>query len=152
MQKCEFLQKEVECLGFHISNKGIHPAKNKVEVLLQMSPPTTRKELKRFLGMFNHYKRLYHATDLNLEILCNLTSPNKSFRWTLESQKNFDRIKETTMLDTLLVLPDFNKPFYIDSDSSNFQLGSIIYQDHGIIAHHSRSLTEHQQRFTTPEK
>ena len=56
------------------------------------------------------------------------------------------------ILDTLLVLPDFNKPFCIDSDSSNFQLGSIIYQDHGIIAHHSRSLAKHQQRCATPEK
>lgn len=91
-QKCEFLQKEVECLGFHISDKGIHPAKNKIEGLLQMSPPTTRKELKRFLGMFNHHKRLYCATDLNLEILHTLTSPNKTFRWILEAQKVFDDI------------------------------------------------------------
>ena len=40
MQKCEFLQKKVEYSGFHISNKGTHPTKNKVEGLLQMSPPT----------------------------------------------------------------------------------------------------------------
>ena len=91
-----------------------------------MSPPITRKELKRFLGMFNHRKRLYCATDLNLEHFQTLTSPNKTFRWALEAQKVFNNIKDTMILDTLLVLPDFNKPFCIDSDSSNFQLGLLI--------------------------
>ena len=43
IQKCKFLQKEVEYLGFHISNKGIYPTKNKIEGILQMSPPTTHK-------------------------------------------------------------------------------------------------------------
>jgi len=102
-----------------------------------MTSPTTRKQLKRYLGMINHYKLLYKTTDINLEILNDLTSLNKAFRWNIDAQKVFDKIKDVIMTDTLLVLPDFNKPFLIDTDSSKFQLGSIIYQEHGIIAHHS---------------
>jgi len=55
------------------------------------------------------------------------------------------------MLDPLLVLPDFNKPFCTDSDSFDYQTGSVIYQDHVIIAHHSISLTKHQCNCTTLE-
>ena len=102
--------------------------------------------------MFNHYKRLYYTTDLNLEILYDLISTNKAFHQTLEAQKVFDKIKDLVILDTLLVLPDFTKPFYINSDSCDYQLGSIIYQDHGIIAYHSRSLIKHQRNYSTPEK
>ena len=43
IQKCEFLQKEVEYLGFNISNKGIYPIKEKIDGIVNLSPPTSRK-------------------------------------------------------------------------------------------------------------
>jgi len=61
--------------------------------MLQMSPPTSLKQLKRFLRMFNHCKRLYHTIDLNLEIPHELTLPNKEFLQTLEAQKVFDKVE-----------------------------------------------------------
>ena len=80
MQKCKFLQKEIEYLNFHISDKGIYLTRNKIEGLLQMSLPKIRKELKQFLRMFNHCKRLCHTSNLNLEILPDLTSLDRAFR------------------------------------------------------------------------
>ena len=56
------------------------------------------------------------------------------------------------LLDTLLVLPDFNEPFYVDSDASDFQIGGIIYQKHGIITYHSKTLSKFQRNYSTPEK
>ena len=79
MQKHEFLQKKVECLGFNISNEGIYSIKDKINGIINLSPPTNRKQLKRFLGMFNHYECLCKTTDVNLETLHDLTSPNKTF-------------------------------------------------------------------------
>ena len=81
-----------------------------------------------------------------------LTSEKVRFKWSKEAQSSFDKIKELLLHDTLLVFPDFTKPFYIDADASNTQLGGIIYQDHGIIAYHSRRLTNYQEKYTTPEK
>ena len=152
MQKCEFLQKQVECLGFNISDKGIYPTKDKTNRIINLSPSTNRKQLKRFLEMFNHCKRLYKTTDVNLETLCDLMSPNKIFKWTIEAQVVFDKIKDLLLLDTSLVLPDFSQPFCIDSDSSDYQIGGITYQKHGVIACHSRTLTKCQQQYSTPEK
>ena len=43
IQKCKFLQKEVEYLGFNISNKGIYPIKEKIDGIINLSPPTSRK-------------------------------------------------------------------------------------------------------------
>ena len=54
--------------------------------------------------------------------------------------------------DTLLVYPDFSKPFYINDDASKSQLRGIIYQDRGIIAYHSFRLTKYQENNSTPEK
>ena len=46
----------------------------------------------------------------------------------------------------------FTKPFKLDTDASNIQLGGIIYQDHGIIAYHSWRLTKYQENYSTSEK
>lgn len=56
IQKCTLLQPSVEYLGFKLSIDGIHPLRNKIDALVQMRPPTTRKQLKGFLGMFNYYR------------------------------------------------------------------------------------------------
>ena len=102
--------------------------------------------------MINYYRRLYPTSKINTKSLIMLISEKIKLRWSKEAQNSFDKIKELLLHDTLLVFPDFNKPFFIDADTSKTQLGGIIYQDHGIIAYHSWRLTKYQEKYSTPEK
>ena len=58
VSKYEFLQKSESYLGHEITESGLCPQKNKIEDMLQMEPPATKKLLQDFLGMFNSYYRL----------------------------------------------------------------------------------------------
>jgi hypothetical protein len=51
--KSFFGRTNLEYLGHNISREGMRPSQKKVESILQIKPPTTRKQLRRFLGMVN---------------------------------------------------------------------------------------------------
>ena len=55
-QKCKWTMTEVECLGHWITQKGVKPMANKVESILGIQQPRTRKEIRRFMGMINFYR------------------------------------------------------------------------------------------------
>ena len=52
----------------------------------------------------------------------------------------------------MLTYPDFNKPFDIHTDASDFQLGAVISQEGKPIAFYSRKLNQAQRNYTTTER
>ena len=54
--------------------------------------------------------------------------------------------------ETLLIYPDWNKPFEIHTDASDYQLGAVISQNGKPIAFFSRKLNKAQKNYTTTEK
>lgn len=57
IDKCEFLQQEVEFLGFIISSEGIKTNPKKVQAICELPMPTNLKELRSVLGMSGYYRR-----------------------------------------------------------------------------------------------
>ena len=66
--------------------------------------------------------------------------------------ESFDEIKHIVARDTLLIYPDFNQPFDIHTDSSDFQIGAVIIQDVKPIAFYSRKRTVPQTRVYSNRK
>ena len=74
-----------------------------------------------------------HRSDI-LAPLTKMTSKQANWKWTEEHQKAFSHMKKYISRETLLVYPDFSKPFVIHMDASKIQLGAIISQDYKPIA------------------
>ncbi|KAL0818761.1 hypothetical protein ABMA28_008088 [Loxostege sticticalis] len=55
--KCVLGMEQVNFLGYSVSADGIKPLPAKVEAVQQFPQPKTVKELRRFLGMVNFYRR-----------------------------------------------------------------------------------------------
>jgi hypothetical protein len=51
----------------------------------------------------------------------------------------------------MLMFPDFNKNFEIHTDTSDYQLGSVINQDQKPMAVYSKKLTVTQRNYTVRE-
>jgi len=56
-EKCKWKVREVEFLGVVISPKGVEMQKEKVEGVLNWPAPRNIKEVQKFLGLANYYRR-----------------------------------------------------------------------------------------------
>jgi hypothetical protein len=60
--KCVFSKSNVKFLGYLIDSNGIQPLPEKVAVITNFKLPGTIKDLQRFLGMVNYYRRFISLT------------------------------------------------------------------------------------------
>ena len=58
-RKCNFLKRHVQYLGHLISGNGIEPVPEKLKDLKEMVPPTTQKDIRRFLGFYKLLSKVY---------------------------------------------------------------------------------------------
>ena len=84
--------------------------------------------------------------------LSELTSSKVNFKWGAEQQEAFETLKSIMGADCLNVYPNYNQPFEIYTDASDYQLGAAIIQKGRPVAYWSRSLQPTQQKYTTTEK
>ena len=143
-QKCEWAVTESNWLGHWLTPNGIQPWKKKIEPILALQKPTTVRQLRRFIGMINFYRNMWKGRShvlATLTALLKFKGKNFASKWTAECEKSFDAIKAIISQETLLHYPDPNKPFHIEMDASDLQLGAVILQDNQPVAFYSRKLT-----------
>ena len=151
-RKSFFGQSELEYLGYWISREGIQPITKKVDAIINMAPPTTTRDVRRFVGMVNYYRDMWIRRSDVLAPLTKLCSTKTTFEWRPEQQKAFDMMKNILSREVMLAYPNFGKPFDIHTDASKTQLGAVISQEGKPIAFYSRKLNDAQTRYTTTER
>ena len=57
--KSAFCRQECQYLGYWITRNGIKPVQKKVQAILNIAPPTTKKQLRSFIGMVNYYRDMW---------------------------------------------------------------------------------------------
>ena len=122
-----------------------------VDAILHLQPPTNIKQLCSFLGMVNYYRNMWPCHTHVLAPLTVLTGKH-SFIWMTECQQAFDQMKALVSSDALLVFPDHTQPFDVETDASEYQLGSIIKQHGHPVVYYSRKLNLAQCNYMTIEK
>ena len=124
----------------------------KVAAIMAIKTPTTKKQVRSFIGIVNHYRDMWKHRSITLAPLTSLVSTKAKWKWTEEEQQAFDNMKKIISQEVLLPYPDFTKMFDIHTDASDLQIGSVISQDNQPIAFFSRKLNDAQTRYTTTEK
>ena len=85
--------------------------------------------------------------------LTKLVSQKKGpIKWNEEADKAFKKIKEICAEDALLYYPDYNKPFAVHIDASDYQMDGVISQNEKAVAFWSKKLSGAQKNYTTTEK
>ena len=143
--KCTFATSELEYLGYWVTREGIRPLASKVEAIQHLQPPKTLKQLRSFLGLVNHYRDMWKRRSHMLAPLTEVTKVpkgSKAFKWGPEQDKAFQTVKQVISENVLLRFPDFQKPFDIHTDASDYQLGAVISQEGKPIVFYCRKLTD----------
>ena len=58
-KKSFFARGELEYLGYWITRDGIQPMPKKVSAIMNITEPTTQKQLRSFIGMVNYYRDMW---------------------------------------------------------------------------------------------
>ncbi|KAK3517062.1 hypothetical protein QTP86_004243 [Hemibagrus guttatus] len=104
----------------------------KVTAVRDWPTPTTVKELQRFLGFANFYRRFIKGyssvTSPLTNLLCNKP---KALIWTPAATHAFQTLKQSFTTAPLLVHPDLELPFIVEVDASTTGVGAVLSQQQG---------------------
>lgn len=155
--KCNFGQKEVIFLGHNVSSTGIRPLLEKVQSISEYPVPKTVKELRRFLGMINFYRRFIpSAAILQAPLNELLTGPgmkgSKPITLSPEQLDALESCKVSLSRATLLAHPDMNAHLAINTDASDTGIGAVLQQKKNgtwqPLAFFSRKLSPSQKKYS----
>ncbi|QRV74538.1 Transposon Tf2-1 polyprotein [Ceratobasidium sp. AG-Ba] len=105
----------------------------KIKAIMEWSAPRKIKEVQAFLGF------------------------DTKFEWTQECQQAFEEIKKRVSQDPVLIHPDPDKPFILETDASGIAIGAILSQrgEDGYlhpVAYLSKSYNDAQRNYDTANK
>ena len=157
LAKCEFGQAKVVYLGKVVGGGEVRPVHSKVEAILKYPAPTTRRELRRFLGMVGYYRSFCKNFSVVAAPLTDLLSTKRSFVWTEGSRVAFNQIKALLTTAPVLAAPNFTVPFVLAVDASDVGAGAVLMQggkdglEHP-VCFFSRKFNCLQRAYSTTEK
>ena len=127
-EKCEFHRTTVQFLGFIISRGKLEMDPAKTDAVSTWPTPTSRKELQRFLGFANFYRRFIRNFSSIVSPLTRLTSIKRPFHWSTEAESAFQTLKDRFSSAPILIMPDPEKQFVVEVDASDTGAGAVLSQ------------------------
>jgi len=127
-KKCKWKVREVEFLGVIISPKGVEMQKEKVEGVLNWPVPRNVKEVQKFLGLANYYRRFikdFAKIAAPLHVLVRKEQKWK-WKWEEEQEEAFGRLKRAFTTEPVLAIPDIDRKMRVEVDASNYATGGVL--------------------------
>jgi hypothetical protein len=152
MSKCSFAQRSISYLGHVLSVDGVATDPSKVQAILDCPVPTTVRQLRGFLGLAGYYRKFVKNFGILAHPLTQLLKKDAPFLWTPAQQLAFEALQLALSSTPVLVLPNFQKPFRIDTDASGVGIGAVLHQDGHPIAFISKTLCPRNQGLSAYEK
>lgn len=156
VSKCIFGAKEIEFLGYFVTENGIKPLQDKVKAFLEYTKPSTVVQLRRFLGMVNFYRRCVpHAAHdqavLNQYLKDSRKNDQRPITWTAEATAAFEKCNLANA--TLLVHPKEGAYLFLTTDASNTAVSATLEQEvegnRQPLAFFSKKLSQAECKYST---
>jgi hypothetical protein len=90
---------------------------------------TNVKELRSFLGLASYYRKFVRHFGIISKPLTELLKKNTCFIWIVVHDQSFAAFKHALSHAPVLALPNFSKPFAIETDASGMGIRSVLVQD-----------------------
>ncbi|KAK1615125.1 hypothetical protein QYE76_020642 [Lolium multiflorum] len=155
-EKCHFMVNEGIVLGHKISEKGIEVDRAKVEAIEKMPYPRDVKGIRSVLGHAGFYRRFIKDFSKISKPLTNLLQKDVPFVFDDDCKEAFETLKKALTTAPVVEPPDWNLPFEIMCDASDFAVGAVLGQrvdkKLNVIHYASKTLDAAQRNYATTEK
>nr|GEV54651.1 hypothetical protein [Tanacetum cinerariifolium] len=143
-------------LGHKISKNEIEVDRAKVDVIAKLPHPTTVKGVWSFLGHAGFYRRFIQDFSKISRPMTHLQEKNTPFIFSEDCIKAFQTLKKKLTEATILIAPNWDLPFELMCDASDFAIGAVLGQRHEKhfkpIHYASKMMTDTESNYTTIEK
>ena len=134
LSKCHFFKEEITYLGHEISAKGMLPRQKGVEEIARMGPPMMYTGVMKFIGAVGYFCHViknfaWIAKLLNDLLGCrNSKLKNHPISLTAAAEEAFYMLKKKCATAPVLAFADLKRPFLLETDTSQYGLGTILQQ------------------------
>nr|GFA12797.1 retrovirus-related Pol polyprotein from transposon 17.6 [Tanacetum cinerariifolium] len=155
-EKSHFMVKEGIVLGHKITKNGIEVDMAKVDVIAKLPHPTIFKGIRSFLGHAGFYRRFIQDFLKISRPMTRLLEKDTSFFFSKKFVESFQTLKRKLTEAPILITPDWDLPFELMCDASDFAIGAVLGQRHEKhfrpIHYASNTMTEAESHYTTTKK
>ena len=143
-------------LGHVASSRRIELDKAKVDTIQSLPYPTSVREVRSFLGHAGFYRRFIKDFSKIALPLYKLLQKDVAFEFDEACKKAFDKLKELLTSTPVIRPPDWNVPFEIMCNTSDYAVGAVLGQRIGKASHAIyyalRTLNDAQRNYSTTKK
>lgn len=162
-EKSHFFKQSIEFLGHVITHNKITVDPEKVATIRDYAVPKNIKQLRSFLGLAGYYRKfIKNYAAITKPLTIHLRGENgritakqsEKIKVNLDEAalESFNKIKTLLQEHVELYQPDFEKPFELTTDASNYALGAVLSQEKHPIVFISRILNDTELNYATNEK
>jgi len=126
LEKCKWKVREIEFLEVVIGPKGVEMQKEKIEGVLNWPAPRNVKEVQKFLGLANYYRRFIKDFTRIAVPLHVLVRKEQRWKWEKEQEEAFERLKMVFTTESVLAILDINKEMRVEADASDYTTGGVL--------------------------
>lgn len=138
-------------MGHLITPEGVVAYPDKIAAMKSWPQPTNLQQLRGFLGLTGYYRRFVKGYDTISKPLTDMLRKD-SFVWSADVVQDFSLLKNATITAKILALPDFTKPFVLETDACSSGVGVVLMQEGKPISFYSKSLGPKALALSTYEK
>ena len=125
-EKCAWKVRKIGFLGVVIGPNGIEMEEGKVDGVLSWPEPKNVKDVRKFLGLANYYRRFIKDFAQVARPINMLMRKDVKWQWGVEQQKAFNELKKVFTTKPVLAAPDLDKEFRVEANASNYATGGVL--------------------------
>jgi hypothetical protein len=128
-EKCVFGVKKGKFLGCLVSTKGIKANPSKIEAILRMEPPSTKKGAQRLIGRLASLNRFISRSAERNSPFFEVLKSAEVFQWGPAQQKAFKELKQYLIDLTTLTPPVLGAPLLLYVVASHSAVSAALVQE-----------------------
>jgi hypothetical protein len=127
--KCTFEQDHLDFLGVRVTKGAVEMDQSKLDRVKEWIPPRNVREVRKFLGFTGYYRHFIKGYSQIARPLLDLTKQAMSWQWGEHQQKAFEELRNKMVEKPVLQQPNFDKTFYLQTDTSKYGVGAVLSQE-----------------------